>query len=167
MDPYLHWLIGLISKDSLKGSYIKLLRLLHKKMFYEIVPNDQNRVLEGLSLRREYFKKDFIEDECSILEMLVAFSFRMSDIFYEFENLNNIECFWIMIDNISLGFYTDIYIKNNPECIAEIDQILKTFIYREYEYSGYGGLFPLDYPECDQTRVEIWYQFQSWSASFF
>ena len=35
---------------------------------------------------------------------------------------------------------------------------LNTFIYREYERNGKGGMFPLKTPSGNQKKVQLWYQ---------
>ncbi len=46
--------------------------------------------------------------------------------------------------------------------IPVIEDIIHTFVWRTYNYNGYGGLFPLDDPKEDQRKVEIWYEFCAW-----
>ena len=40
----------------------------------------------------------------------------------------------------------------------EVDDVLETVIWRNYQANGHGGLFPLKNAKRDQTKVEIWYQ---------
>jgi len=44
----------------------------------------------------------------------------------------------------------------------DIRDVLQRFIWREYDSNGYGGMFPLEHPNEDQRKVEIWYQFQAY-----
>jgi hypothetical protein len=51
--------------------------------------------------------------------------------------------------------------KSDPltdEDVAKIKNILDTLVWRTYQPDGRGGFFPLNHPEEDQTKVEIWYQ---------
>ncbi len=43
-----------------------------------------------------------------------------------------------------------------------IEEIIHNFVWRTYDSTGYGGLFPLDDPKEDQRKVEIWYEFCAW-----
>ena len=70
---------------------------------------------------------------------------------------NTRQWFWDMLNNTRLEEYDN----NNWNRKAVID-IINMVIYRQYDYSGNGGLFPLRDPETDQRRVEIWYQLASW-----
>jgi hypothetical protein len=39
-----------------------------------------------------------------------------------------------------------------------IDDILDSVIWRTYSPDGRGGFFPLNQPQEDQRKIEIWYQ---------
>ena len=43
-----------------------------------------------------------------------------------------------------------------------VDNIIDTFLDRDYEANGDGGLFPLLAPQEDQTEVELWYQLSAY-----
>ena len=63
---------------------MKLLRILHKTEFVYYVPNDENRAMDGVYLREDflsatpeyYATPDWMEMECSMLEMLIALAQR-------------------------------------------------------------------------------------------
>jgi hypothetical protein len=62
--------------------------------------------------------------------------------------------FWHLINNLGLLGYTD-GSKFRPE---DVDDVTSRVIWRTYDQSGHGGLFPLQHTNNDQRRVEIWYQ---------
>ena len=67
-------------------------------------------------------------------------------------------CFWLMLGNIELNECSDFY-EYDPNAVGEV---LDRVIWRQYDPSGYGGLFPLSKPDKDQTRVELWYQLSAY-----
>ena len=99
----------------------------------------------GLALDTSWF-----DDGCSVLEMLVGFSRRAS-----FQtDIPEQTWFWRFISNLRLADSTDDGF--DPQ---DVELILSDFVWRTYDYDGFGGLFPLQDPREDQRGVEIWYQF--------
>jgi hypothetical protein len=158
---YFNWLCAKVirlenSTPSL--SYDTLLRTLHNTEFVWLITADQNRAEDGVELRIEFLLEADIPDHpewrklgCSLLEMLIAFSRRakfMTDIPAD-------EWFWMFIGNLGLLGCNDAS-GVTPE---EISEVLLRLIWRQYEFNGRGGLFPIERPSHDQTKVEIWYQF--------
>lgn len=151
---YFNWLSEMV--DGMRNR--ELLLYLHRMNFYSTFPHDDNRAADGERLRSEFeFSKNADVDEligqpCSILEMLIALSIRLSDLMYVLDEEVDIpKWFWLLIDNLGL---TDNYQRN--------DVILRRFLERRYSPNGKGGLFPLRNPRSDQTEVEIWYQMQEY-----
>jgi hypothetical protein len=136
---------------------------LHKKEFVWFIPNDDNRIADAKILREEFFDTvpNWEYDEnwehlyCSMLEMLIALSKRIS--FIE-GRLSSSDWFWIMIENVCFFDCSDEAYENDPSISLRVDEILDRIIWRTYSYNGDGGLFPLRDPPNDQRRVEIWYQ---------
>lgn len=162
-DRYLEWLYGLVAAVRNRNparSYWKLLKQLYTTEFVWLVSNDDNRVEDGKELRFEFVAEqgsdgvdtDWMNLGCSMLEMLVALARRAS-----FETtLSADEWFWILLRNIGLDRYSDtVYTSANK---AEITDVLERVIYRTYNHTGRGGLFPLKYTTHDQRKVELWYQ---------
>ena len=162
---YFHWLashvVSVKSRANVK-TYWSLLQMLHDKEFIWFIPNDDNRVMEGKSLYLEYLEESGIEDwvgdsrleACSFLEMVLALSRRVSQ-----ETDRGVRWwFWHFMKNLELDVYND-YVRFTVE---EIDDILDAVIFRTYDYHGRGGLFPLENPQEDQRRVEIWYQMNAY-----
>lgn len=162
-ELYFEWLYRQVAPVSLKNprrTYWKLLRQLYTKIFVWFIPNDDNRVADGKDLRHKFLSEmniDEIDDgwmdlDCSVLEMLVAFSEGVA--YIDMEEQPPSAWFWNFIENLDLRSYVDA----KPRSESEIDEILNRLIFRTYEKDGRGGLFPLKNPEFDQTKVELWYQ---------
>lgn len=162
-DAYFTWLYSQVAsvRDRVKArTYWNLLRILHSKEFIWLQANDDNRLEEGLELRREFLNDGhYRPDEgwltmgCSMLEMLIAFSVKIA-------NLTEGEpraWFWHMIQNIGLEHWTDAY-ATDPHAREDIEEVLDRVIWRNYDPNGHGGLFPLTNPREDQRKVELWYQ---------
>lgn len=158
-DRYLTWLYRQVQRRGVKAHW-KLLRQMYATEFVWFIPNDDNRAEDGRDLRQEFLNqqvlqadRDWLSLGCSFLEMLVALSRRLE---FEAEGRAD-EWFWHLVRIIRLDICTDgNYI---PEYV---EAALDTVIWRTYEPSGLGGLFPLKHPAHDQTNVEIWYQLSEW-----
>lgn len=160
-ELYFNWLYSQVGDTRIKNpnrTFWRLLKKLYTKEFVWFVANDDNRIADGRELRYE-----FVEDEglttvdpgwinlgCSMLEMLVGLSRQLA---FQDEGEPRI-WFWELMQNIGLDNYTDAVIFSD----RTVDEILDRIIYRTYDPSGEGGLFPLARPEKDQRTVEIWYQ---------
>lgn len=161
-ELYFDWLrtqLGITANPNPKRRHWLLLEQLINTPFLWTVPNDDNRIEDGKELRLE-FVHDYaadpgiMESECSMLEMLVALCRRLS-----FEAEGDVdEWFWELMENIDLRQFTDEVYEDYEETIDRVDLALRKVIDRTYAPDGYGGLFPLKHPGCDQRTVEIWYQ---------
>lgn len=158
---YFNWLyskVGGISVHSPSLRFVKLLSILHKLEFVWVVLGDDNRAEDGKDLRIEFLNatgyappENWLQDGCSVLEMLIAFSRRA-----EFEtDIKARDWFWKMLDNLGLDELND---ATDPDPIF-VETVVETFVWRFYDDHGYGGLFPLKETSNDQREVEIWYQF--------
>lgn len=180
-DEYFKWLCRKVDvyQDDISG-YWYLMQVLWAKEFGWFVPNDDNRVADGLELRLEFAYDHYYDynlsasDICSVLEMLVALAVRMDDtIIKPGEKVKVGDRFFELICNLELDKYTDdryLDLGNNDNSYhlaamysmvkdsAEIDDILEVLINRQYSKNGKGGLFPLVRAELDQREIEIWYQ---------
>ena len=159
MESYFLWLMELVDCPE---EFSKLLRKLFSREFTSRIYMDQNRINDGLALRRTYTADTGVEignealvKPCSVLEMMVALACRIEDdIMFDPELGDRTPMwFWVMIDNLNLdGMSNDRFDAQN------VDQILNVLIDRTYFMNGTGGLFPLKQPKVNQRRVEIWYQ---------
>ena len=171
-DDYFRWLYGLVGLDNERYSkFWRLLGRLYNKEFYWTIPNDDNRLEDGLYLRTDYAEDrgyvtedvlNVLDGPCTVLEMMVALAIRAKrDVCDDYIDDHN-SIFWDMINN--LGFcerrFQDGYF--GPKEIVEVDEKLEIMMNRSYDKTGKGGLFPLKNWENDQRRVEIWYQMQKY-----
>lgn len=170
-EQYLIWLYSHISPLKLKNpsrTHWALARQLYSKEFVWLVPNDDNRVEDGKSLRREFIQnyeveinEEWLNMGCSMLEMLIALSRRLS---FEAEGEPR-AWFWHLIQTLDLEQYNDKHYDDDARKV--IDETLERVIWRRYEPNGEGGLFPLRNPRQDQREVEIWYQLSAYLVELF
>jgi len=162
-DRYFEWLYGQVAAVKNRNphrSYWALLKQMYVKIFDWKVRNDDNRVEDGKALRLDFIEEwgnagispDWMDLECSVLEMLIGLARRAS-----FETGEEpVEWFWRFVENLDMRTYTDeVYSELVRE---EVNISLDRLIDREYEADGTGGLFPLRHPREDQRNVEIAYQ---------
>lgn len=163
-ELYLNWLYGQIADpDERRPSrkFWRLARHLYTKEFVWFVPNDDNRADDGLYIREEFIEElglsdvdpDWMKLGCSMLELLIALSRRLS-----FQGDGDPrDWFWHLIDNLGLRFDDR---RRLPFDVVE--ETLDRVIWRTYRRNGEGGLFPLRHPDRDQRDVEIWRQLNSY-----
>ena len=157
-ELYFQWLysqVGNTEARNPRATYWRLLRVLYKKEFLWFVPNDDNRIQDGKDLRLEFadglsIDAGWMDMPCSMLELLIALSRKLS---FEADGKPRM-WFWVMLENIGLDNKPDAH-EFSEEMV---DAVLTRVIFRNYDYSGAGGLFPLKEPERDQREVELWYQ---------
>lgn len=163
-EAYLGWLN--LQIGSVEGWW-ELLKQLHTKEFVWIVPNDDNRVVDGVDLRYEFCAvhavdpmtiRPWMEQGCSVLEMMVGLARRCA---FEADG-TPADWFWKMVENLNfMGFFDQIY-RDRPYTRVIVDEALNALVFRTYEPNGQGGLFPLTDPDQDQRKVEIWYQLNAY-----
>lgn len=156
-ESYFNWLCAKVLSTNVRN-YFDLMQILHRTEFVWIISGDRNRSEDGLELRTYFLRETHLEiddqwfnDPCSVLEMFIAFANRAS--FQTDTSLN--DWFWIFLTNLGLVEYRRVSKSDVPI----IEDILYTFVWRTYDPSGHGGMFPMRLPEHDQRKVEIWYQF--------
>lgn len=156
-DSYFRWLCAKVISPH-NRNYQDLLRILYSTEFIWLIAGDRNREEDGLELRDYFISETYLENEpdwftqpCSVLEVLISFAQRAS--FQTDEPVRD----WFMefLTNLGLNEFRRV----SRSDILIIEGILNTFIWRTYEPSGRGGLFPLREPKNDQRKIEIWYQF--------
>ena len=162
-ELYFQWLYAQVGDPASLNrdrTYWRLLRLLFTKEFVWIVPNDDNRIADGTDLRYEFVDqsrlndvdRDWINLGCSMLELLIGLSRRLS--FQDEKEREPRVWFWHLIENLGLQDHND----NAAYSEEGVNEILDRVIWRTYHSNGEGGLFPLEHAERDQRDVEIWYQ---------
>lgn len=155
LDTYLGWMEPQTGTLSQPRTYSDLLHLMMWKEFVWLVPNDDNRIADGLDIRREFFQKTGLKGDldmpCSVLEVLVGLSRRLS-----FAAGGEAPGWtWQLICNLELHKMPD-PIRRRKSIL--VNEILETLIWRNYAPDGQGGFFPLIDTDVDQTKIEIWYQ---------
>jgi len=142
--------------------YFELMYQLYRTPFYSLVPNDDNRALDGIRMRDKY-GFPAVDVDCNLLEMLVALAVRCDeDILYNPEyGDRSKDWFWMMITNLGLNKFRDRSFGEGWK-YEDVEKVCLKLLNREYNYDGVGGLLPLRYPKKDQRDVEIWYQLASY-----
>lgn len=163
-ELYFQWLYSLVAdSDEHRKSrtYWNVLRQLFGKEFVWLIPNDDNRIEDGRYLRIEFIEALDLHDidpewmnlGCSIFELIVGLARRLV---FAAEG-ETAAWFWHLIGNLGIRYNDNT--RFNPE---EVEEILDNLNFRTYEPDGRGGLFPLKHPHRDQTKLELWFQMQSY-----
>lgn len=154
-QKYLTWLEHQVSAHNGR-SYWELLECMHNKEFIWIIPNDDNRVADGLDVRNEFFRTHGVYSRgCSVLEVLIGISRRLEFIL----GGDPRQWAWKLIEHLELHKMSGHIGRVRAN---QIDDILETLIWRTYAPDGGGGFFPLAWPKQDQRKIEIWYQMAAW-----
>lgn len=145
-------------------NYTELMYDLDEKPFIWSHPMDENRDVDGLSLRKDYFldnNEDFpswISAPRSCLEVLVAFSKRIEIEIMGEPGEDQIErWFWVMLDNLGLLEFDDFHYNHGL-----VEHKLDIWLTRKFNSSGKNGIFPLKKLTSDQRDVEMWYQMHAY-----
>ena len=167
INEYFEWLCKMVcgDNDNLRKAYSKLLRYLHERDFEYTIEMDSNREADGMDLRYRFGRIHGYEDPliasyldnrpCSILEMMVALADRCEVHIMDDPDVGDRtgKWFWDMIFNLGLINMGDKYYNQ-----IKVSKIIDTFLNREYERDGKGGLFVIHNSKCDLRTVEIWCQ---------
>lgn len=153
---YFEWLVSEIDIPNNK-TYNELFDRMHNLEFVWTVPNDDNRIEDGLDLRSEFFSGSHgpFSHTATLLEVLVALSRRVAFT----AGGDAAPWAWQLIKNLRLVKMFDPLTVRNAN---SIDEIFEALIWRTYSFDGHGGFFPLKQPKEDQTKVEIWYQMNAY-----
>lgn len=170
-NDYFQWLCELVDADHESRSYIFLMRELFETEFNDetanLVPNDINRIQDGLELREQYLEEKRLQNRvilcgsCSLLEIIIALSFRIEDIISKYDYIS---WFWEMIGNLELLEFDDSSPVWKPRSYHGeiIDEIICNLLNRSYRSNGDGSLFPINDAKRDMRKVEIWYQMNNY-----
>lgn len=163
---YYEWLISQVRIPGTR-TYNELFERMQNVEFVWTVPNDDNRVQDGLDLRVEFLNElahisrkeraDFerFHTGVTFLEVLIGLSRRVA-----FTAGGDPDAWaWQLIDNLRLRKASDPFTESKAN---RVDEILETVIWRTYRRDGQGGFFPLNSSVEDQTKVEIWYQMHNY-----
>lgn len=167
---YFNWLVSLVPcPDTNHRSWRKLLAYFMDQEFTWMISKDENRAGDGISLRDQFiYEKGYRgyslpDNPCTLLEFFIGLSRRANDIMATAEVDSLGPWFWVFMFNLSLDYYDD---EIFDEKVDEIEEKIGIFLDRKYDYSGYGGVFPLENPRKDQRKVEIWYQLNDFLGEF-
>ena len=160
-SAYFNWLCAKVTRPSARTpsqTYWKLLRELQNTEFVWVVEMDENRAEDGKDLRHEFVIEANVQDPdpvwlelgCSVLEMMIAVSRRASFI----DGRSPRDWFNVILRNLGLSEYNDSNFH-----LPTVQDIVTRLVWRTYDTDGTGGMFPIDDPQHDQRKVEIWYQF--------
>lgn len=162
-QAYFDWLTSQIGIDNGR-TYNDLFRKMHETEFVWTVPNDDNRVQDGLDLRAEFLDgnphnllgwNSPLEHGVSVLEVLVALSRRVAFL------AGGEPAHWAcnLVENLGLFRASDPMSEHQAK---RVEDILSNLIWRTYERDGRGGFFPLTNTLDDQTKLEIWQQMNAY-----
>jgi hypothetical protein len=162
-EEYLLWLEAQLKDEhSPKVRHWGLVNLMYDREFGWTVPHDDNRIADGMDLRIEFcnqsrWRRSQIErlGPCSFLEVLIGLSRRLAFIAGE----EAPGWAWVLLTNLGLHKMTD---PLTPRKENKIESIMDAVIQRTYSPDGQGGFFPLAWPDDDQTKIELWYQMNSY-----
>lgn len=162
-EEYLRWLEPQLRDEYAPDtSYWELINLMFDKEFVWQVPYDDNRIADGLDLRREFAQSArsrvrLLEQlgPCSFLEVLIGLSRRLAFA----AGGESPGWAWHLLNNVELHRMSDPLTRPKQ---SRAEDIMDTVIWRRYSPDGQGGFFPLAWPDDDQTKIELWYQMNSY-----
>ena len=163
-DEYFLWLCELVNADM--DRYSELLFQLHDMDFFWVLELDSSRATEGLALREEWYGLNpyadwimFLEKECSVLEALIGLARRMESMLSDLNTGDRTRVwFWEMIRNLGLKKYTNTKMAGEFGAILDIQMVIDNWLNRDFDDGGWGSVFPLDNPTCDQRERSMIYQ---------
>lgn len=164
-NDYYDWLRSRVDDADFNPSRYELLmsRLYHTEFTWTL-DDDQARAYDGMGLRDRYAKETSqdaltvrmsLNFPCTILEMMVALASRCEDQIMEDLFVGNRTGRWfkVMISSLGLAWeYDELY---NESYVA---YILDSFLHREYDSNGDGGLFRIENVDVNLREMGIWYQ---------
>lgn len=162
INAYFEWMFELVCSGRFdrRFSYRKLLMRLHDTEFIFTIPKDSNRAVDGMDLRYRFaydtgYDDSYLNGPCSVLEMMIALAIRCEENIMDDPAVGNRtgQWFWLMITNLGLGYMDDGRFDRQY-----VDDVIETFLARDYEPDGRGGLFYIKHCKDDLRDVEIWHQ---------
>lgn len=171
-ESYFDWLYRLGFEKC--TNFRNLASILHGIVYFPVNAKDEDRVLDGLELRKCYesatkrpanaFYDPILTRQmsCSMLELIIGLANCIDQNVMWDSDKGNRTTDWVyrMLRNIGLDGCTDDYsIEEMEEYVKKKCQI---FVSRTYSFDGSGGLFPLLHPVEDQRKLPLWYQMQNY-----
>lgn len=175
-ETYFDWLceyVGVVTPENEGYLYRNLCEMMFNMEFVPLVSMDENRAEHGIELRELFLREKMginrvrspesvISGPCNLLEMLVALCATIADeLLYDPDDPTEAR-FWFLkiLENLEIEDYIDPEMTENDA--YEVLEKLDNAVNRIYDFSGFGGFFPLKRPKIDQRLVDIWYQMNAW-----
>lgn len=151
---YLDWLEGLVNVEDDYGDYEAILRYLLDTEFRPTNALDEDRAIEGLSLRKEYATETGVElpdEPCYLLEMLVALCRKIESTLEQDPDDDDPEhWFWEFLRNAGLDIPNKRYNKRDVNAVVNrIDR-------HRYKKNGEGWWFYIPNTRKDMRELGIW-----------
>ena len=157
---YRDWLVN---KVNIVEDYTHLLRELYNIEFYSIIKYDEDRGMDGISLREEWaegvgFEGSLDFGVANVLEVLIGIAKRIEfqlfgTIYYDEWDYVNI--FWDMIENLGLG---EMFGTLSRYTFDEIREKVTHFLDRDYFRHKNGNIFRFENDPKDLRKLNIWTQ---------
>lgn len=169
LDEYFVWLCELVGN---RPEYSMLLRELFNTPFFVVLPMDENRVDDGLSLRYRYSIARGLSAQdrlnlkrlhpCSILEVMVSLAVRSEEEYMRAGEDNTTgKWFWYMVSSLGLQGMIDVVYDSSI-----VQEVLRKMMVRDYSPDGAGSLFYIPGCKEDLRVIEIWYQCMTFLNSY-
>lgn len=166
---YFDWMVKLISpNNSIEyiNHYTKLLQTLN---LFDYMPQremDKNRLLDGLLLRDRFSDEAnldrmdvnyYINEPCSLLEMMVALAFRCEDTIMYDASKGDRTYIWFQAMLESLNLYEQTNDRFDDDYVRHRISIF---------LNGQTSLFSVTTSDIDMTNYDIWYQMQAFLREY-
>lgn len=162
-DEYFEWMYHTVcnGRFAKENSYRDLLSYLHSVVYTWQISDDKNRAEDGEEgLRWRFAYENHVnvchelDGPCSVLEMILALAYKCEEIMDDAAvGDRTVQWFWRMIANLGLNGMTDRHFD-----IIKTEYIVNSFLNRDYEPDGYGGLFVIRNCKYDLRDVGTWTQ---------
>lgn len=169
---YIEWVcVGQLKMDAKEFSkYNALIHTLVKIPFTYIHPMDENRLVDGLSLRKEYehvteadlsLEPNYLE-QVSVFEVIAALAIRCENAIMRDVTIGDRTKVWFfeMLQNLDILKWDFEHLQY--EYTDDICQKVNRWMKREIEKDGTGGLFPLKHPHTNQKNEQLWNQMMAY-----
>ena len=155
-EAYTFWLVPPSESDT----FYFLSMVLNEIEAYTVLGDDENRLLDGLSLRRTFDEENPQYDifnvmygGCSVLELLVALSHHMSQIMY-YPGDDESAWFYIMLENLDIKISDKDWPKQDS--VEVIKSNVTKWLDRKFTKKGKRSPWPMKKCSEDLRRISMW-----------
>lgn len=162
---YYDYLRNIIQLDS---DYNNLIDYLYSTEFKTVVPDDNNRAIDGMDLRYRFLYEAGADEQsamiikdtelagpCTVLEMMIALAIKMDEeLLYDWE-LGPRQHIWFY--QMLKSMHIDKYTNDRFEDILVYKAVTDMMLYN-IAANGSGGLFTFRNVDIDARDLSIWYQ---------